>query len=151
VNNLPAFFPVEKCTVDIQTIENTLPYGRKGSRQCLVHRVAIVDFHHAITVEKSALTGEGGGGGCTATPSHLITITYKVAGEGGGARPPPLHLLTITYKVTVYAPAERADTLPLSHIYPYHVLCGLVNRERDPNWHGIFRICISRLYSWKRE
>ncbi len=40
-------------------------------------------------------------------------------GEGGGARPPPFTLFTITYKVVVYAPAERADTLPLFLLYPY--------------------------------
>ncbi len=45
------------------------------------------------------------------------------AGEGGGARPPPFTLFSITYKVAVYAPAERAGTLPLFHLYPY-VLCG---------------------------
>jgi hypothetical protein len=50
-------------------------------------------------MEKSALTGEGEG--------------------GRGARLPPIHLITIMYKVAVYDPAERADTLPLSHIYPY--------------------------------
>jgi len=58
--------------------------------------------------------------------------------RGGAARPPSFTIFTIAYKVAVYAPAERADTLPLSHIYPYHVLCGLVNRERDTNYHGIF-------------
>ncbi len=36
-----------------------------------------------------------------------------------GARPPPFTLVTITYKVVVYASAERADTLPLFHLYPY--------------------------------
>jgi hypothetical protein len=33
--------------------------------------------------------------------------------EWGGARPHPFTLFTITYKVEVYAPAERADELPL--------------------------------------
>jgi hypothetical protein len=37
----------------------------------------------------------------------------------GGVRPPPVTLFTITYKVAVYAPAERADTLLLFHLYPY--------------------------------
>jgi hypothetical protein len=52
---------------------------------------------------------------------HSIIRVEKLAqpGEGGGARPPPFTLVTITYKVAVYAPAERADTLPLFHIYPY--------------------------------
>ncbi len=38
---------------------------------------------------------------------------------GGGALPPPFTISTITYKVVVYAPAERADTLPLFLLYPY--------------------------------
>jgi hypothetical protein len=37
----------------------------------------------------------------------------------GGARPSPFILVTITYKVAVYAATERADTLPLFHLYPY--------------------------------
>jgi hypothetical protein len=45
-----------------------------------------------------------------------------LAGEGGGASPPPFTLFTITYKVVVYAPAERADTLPLFH---RHSICSL--------------------------
>jgi hypothetical protein len=45
-------------------------------------------------------------------------------GRGGAyALPPPFTLFTITYKVTVYAVAERADTLTLFYLYPY-VLCG---------------------------
>ncbi len=44
------------------------------------------------------------------------------AGQGGGARQPPFTIFTITYKVAVYAPAERADTLLLFHLYPY-LLC----------------------------
>ncbi len=31
----------------------------------------------------------------------------------------PFHSITITYKVAVYAPAERADKLPVFHLYPY--------------------------------
>jgi hypothetical protein len=43
----------------------------------------------------------------------------------GGARPPPFTLVTLTYKVTVYATAERADTLNLFHLYRYmYVLRG---------------------------
>ncbi len=44
-----------------------------------------------------------------------------LAGHGvGGARPrpPSFTLFTITYKVAVYAPTERADILPLFHLYP---------------------------------
>ncbi len=40
----------------------------------------------------------------------------------GGARPPPFILFTISYKVAVYAPAERADTPALFHLYPC-ILC----------------------------
>ncbi len=39
-------------------------------------------------------------------------------GEGGGARPPPFTVSTITYKVEEYAPAERADSLPIFLLYP---------------------------------
>jgi hypothetical protein len=58
------------------------------------HRVAIADFwrasyHWLVRV---------GGARLHAHPSQPITITHKVA---------------------VYAPAERADTLPLFHLYPY--------------------------------
>ncbi len=41
------------------------------------------------------------------------------AGEGGGDRPPPLTISTIPYKTVVYAPAERADIIPLILLYPY--------------------------------
>jgi hypothetical protein len=41
----------------------------------------------------------------------------------GGARPPSFTIFTIPYKVAVYAPAERADTLPLFHLYPHSVSC----------------------------
>jgi hypothetical protein len=41
------------------------------------------------------------------------------ASGGGGERPPPFTISTITYKVVVYAPDERADTLPLFLLYPY--------------------------------
>jgi len=45
------------------------------------------------------------------------------AGEGGGhCKPTPFILFAITYKVSVYAPAQRADTLTVFHLYPY-VLC----------------------------
>jgi hypothetical protein len=38
------------------------------------------------------------------------------AGEGGGSTPTPFQPITITYNVAVYAPAERADTLPVFHL-----------------------------------
>ena len=42
----------------------------------------------------------------------------------GGARPPPFTISTIRYRVVVYAPAERADTLPPISLLPLYVLCG---------------------------
>jgi hypothetical protein len=53
---------------------------------------------------------------------------FAKAGEGRGARPPPLPIFTIAYKVVVYAPAERAVTLPLFLLYPYvYILCGFTH------------------------
>jgi hypothetical protein len=46
---------------------------------------------------------------------HSIMMEKLVqAGEG---------ISTITYKVVVYAPAERADTLPLFSTLPRYLLC----------------------------
>ncbi len=60
------------------------------------HRVATATFwHNSITMENSALAGEGGG--CTPTPFHYIYHHVQSCG--------------------VYAPAERADTLPLFLLY----------------------------------
>jgi hypothetical protein len=83
---------------------------------CAHHRVHTerqlpISGVHPIMMEKSALAG--GDGGCTPTPFHSITITYKVA---------------------VYAPAERADTLPLFHTYlisTLYVLCGAHSRNQS--------------------
>jgi hypothetical protein len=44
-----------------------------------------------------------------------------------GARLPPFTIFTITYKVAVYAPAERADKLPLFHLHPYMYSVGAIN------------------------
>ncbi len=63
------------------------------------HRVAIADFWHY-------------------TSHHDGKISPGWWGWGVHAHP-PFHPITITYKVAVYAPAERADTLPLFHLYPY--------------------------------
>jgi hypothetical protein len=49
--------------------------------------------------------------------------TFPTLVRVGGARPPVSTIFTITYKVAVYALAERADTLTLSHLYLYE-LCG---------------------------
>ncbi len=43
-------------------------------------------------------------------------------GEGGGFTPTPLHY--IYHHVVVYAPAERADNLPLFLLYPYKYSVG---------------------------
>ncbi len=57
---------------------------------------------------------------------HLHSIMMeKLAqpGEVRGPSLPPFTIFTITDKAAVYPPAERADKLPLFHLYPY-VLCG---------------------------
>jgi hypothetical protein len=67
---------------------------------------------HFIMMAKSALTGEGRE--CTPLPFHSTVVT-------------------VTYQVAVYAPAERADTLPyalpLFHLYPYmySVICTILH------------------------
>ncbi len=54
-----------------------------------------------------------------------------------GASPPPFTLFNITYKVVVYAPAERADTLPLFLLYPYmYSVRGKAN-ERTTEYIGV--------------
>jgi hypothetical protein len=44
-----------------------------------------------------------------------------LAVEDQGCTPTVFHstVFTITYKLAVYSPAERANTLPLFHLYPY--------------------------------
>jgi hypothetical protein len=49
----------------------------------------------------------------------IFWLKLAQSGKGGGARPPPFPISTITYKVVLYAPAARADTLPLFLLYPY--------------------------------
>jgi hypothetical protein len=41
-----------------------------------------------------------------------------LSGEAGGCTPTPLHSNTITYKVAVYAPAKGADTLAVFLLHP---------------------------------
>ncbi len=77
------------------SIENCLQCSIHGTQS--TPRVAMADFWRTFPHDgKSAL-----------------------AGEGGGAPPPLFILFTTTYKVAVYAPAERADTLPLFLLYLY--------------------------------
>ncbi len=55
-------------------------------------------------------------------------------GEGEGCTPTPFHYSTITYKVVVFAPAEWADTLTLFHLYQYMYSVGslhYINRRQD--------------------
>ncbi len=56
------------------------------------------------------------------------------AGEGGGARPPPFNISNIKHKVVMYAPAERADTLPLFLLYPLYVLGGAAWKVKSRDW-----------------
>jgi hypothetical protein len=59
-------------------------------------------------------------GHCRNTGVHSIMMDKSaLSSEGGVARPLPFTLVTITYKVAMYAPAERADTLTLFHLYNY--------------------------------
>jgi hypothetical protein len=54
--------------------------------------------------------------------AYLQMKKSSLAGEGGGCKTNPISpftLFTITCKVAVDVPAERADTLPLFHLYPY--------------------------------
>ncbi len=62
------------------------------------HRVAIADFWRT-------------------SPSWWKNQPWLVR-AGGGCTPTPFHPFTMTYKVAVYAPAERVDTLSLFHLYP---------------------------------
>jgi hypothetical protein len=48
-----------------------------------------------------------------------MMVKSSQPGEGGAARPPPFTFSAITSKVVVYAPPERADTLPLFLLYPF--------------------------------
>ncbi len=48
-----------------------------------------------------------------------------------GCTPTPFALSTITHKVGVYAPAEKADTLPLFLLYPYMYSVILTTRVQE--------------------
>jgi hypothetical protein len=52
-------------------------------------------------------------------PFSIMMEKLAQAGEGGGVHAPPFTTSTITYKVMMYAPVERADTLPLFLFYLY--------------------------------
>ncbi len=46
----------------------------------------------------------------------------KISPSWLGLGPSPFAKVTIMYKVAMYAPAERADTLHLFHLYPLCIL-----------------------------
>jgi hypothetical protein len=53
----------------------------------------------------------------------IMMVKSAQPGEGGSVRPHLFTLSIITSNVLVYAPAERADTLPLFLLYPLYVFC----------------------------
>jgi hypothetical protein len=59
--------------------------------------------------------------------------------------PPPLALSLITYKVVIYAPAERADTLPLFLLY------SIMYSALSPNskYRGFGVYSINKTGSWQ--
>ncbi len=59
------------------------------------------------------------------------------ASVGGGCTPTLFHYIYHHVQVVVYAPAERADTPPISNI-PLYVLCGSDGRKTDKTerWNG---------------
>jgi hypothetical protein len=72
----------------------------------------------AWVLPQSTNTPSGNGHFLAYIPHPITMVKSAQPGEGGGARPPPFTLSTITCKVVVYAPAERADALPLFLLYP---------------------------------
>ncbi len=72
-----------------------------------------------------------------------MTEKLAQAGEGGGERQPPI--FTIPYKVAVHAPAERADTRDLFHLYHYVYSVGHIGFL-----HIMFAVLGQRVYiqSW---
>jgi hypothetical protein len=74
--------------------------------------------------------------------SIMIVKSAQPVVRVGGAPLPPFTLSTITSKVVVYAPAERADALPLFLLYPYMYSVGksvsglsFLQRKLDPHSH----------------
>ncbi len=67
------------------------------------------------------------------------------AGEGGGNPPTPFQPITIKYNVAVYAPAERADTLPVFHLYTLKVLFGIPHQKLPCN---ILKVNILHFSQW---
>ncbi len=94
-----------KASVVIKNKENvimenilTLSTRRSSPYSTVEYRVATTDFW------------------CTFHHDEKISSGWK----GWGCTPTSFfHSITIAYKVSVYAPAERADTLPVFHFYPY--------------------------------
>jgi hypothetical protein len=69
-------------------------------RQVHTERQLPISGVHSIMMEKSGQAGEGG----ECMPAHPLSLYL----------PSPAKL-----QCTLYAPAERADTFPLFHLYPY--------------------------------
>ncbi len=59
-------------------------------------------------------------------------------GRGGGVCTPTSFHSTITYKVAVDTPAERADTLPLFHLYPYMYSVGITRTPFGVQWVSVW-------------
>jgi hypothetical protein len=75
----------------------------------------------------------------TISGAHSNSIMMEksaLAGEGLFERPHPFNLFIIMSTVAVYAPAERADTIPVFHLYP---ICTL---------YFLSFICSSCIQSW---
>jgi hypothetical protein len=66
---------------------------------------------------------------------------------GGRHANPPFTITTITYKVAVYAPAERANTPPISSL-PQYVLCVEESPVKEQKRSGTN---IDRFFSWPQE
>jgi hypothetical protein len=51
----------------------------------------------------------------------IMRVKSAQAGGGGGCMPTPFHYIYhhVQNYIALYAPAERADTLPLFFLYPY--------------------------------
>jgi hypothetical protein len=100
-------------SVQDMTLFIILPSSNECKSLFNTHFVRDSRYHKVYTEWQRPLSGV-----------HSIMMEKLVqAGEGGDARPPPFIIFTITYKVAVYASSDKADTLPLFHLYPY-VTCG---------------------------
>ncbi len=71
------------------------------------------------SVSSTEYTQGGNGRFLACIPSWWKNQPWLVRVGGGGCTPTPFHFqLPSLFKAVVYVPAERADTLPLFHLYP---------------------------------